>query len=244
MSHTFGASISRTFYALNGNEPIQLPSQLPALYLFSALPELADAQSGTGAIDSKATWTQGGVSPWPNSYTFDPVPEPEAAITDDFSQTYYEAINFILETGGQAQTIVRALEIAKVKEQEDQPDATVALIKEIFPAITNYLDDTEIDNYIKLALDEVKIDLEAQGWAWHELIKLSNIRLAVAYRAIALGALAQVRQTGDRHEFRYNEFNAKHQAILKAARLQERKETTSLPTSERQAQRGFTWVSR
>lgn len=244
MKHVFQASISRTFYALAGNEPYQLPSQVPALYLFDALPELAAAQAGTGAIDSATNWAQSTDTPFPNTYSFDPVTEPEPGITDDFSQTYYEAINFVLETGGATQTIVRALQLNKVREQEDQPDATVALIKEIFPAINSYLADTEVDDYIKLALDEVKIDLLAQGWEWHRAVELPNIRLAVAYRAISLGALGQIRTRDDRHEIRYNEFNAKHIAILKSAKLQRQTSTTQLPTEKRQAQRGYTWVSR
>lgn len=242
MKAVFGASIGRVFYALAGDEPFRLYSQAASCYLFSTLPTLAEAQAGTGAIASATTWTQSDQHPYPNYYSYAAVSDPEQGITEDFSKTYYEAVNFRLQSGQQVQTLVRAFDIYRIREQEDNPDASVALIKEVFPAISSYLTDAEITTYIKLALDEMKIDLTAQGWSWSKLIDLDQTRLAIAYRAIALGSLAQIRQQNDRHELRYNEFNKKYKETLVQVKVREKAANESTTKTEAPAKRGFSFI--
>lgn len=213
MTHVFGAPVQRKFYPLSGSDPVSLPSQSASIYLFSSQPSLADAAAGTGAVATQNYWLQGTASPYPCLYSFNQITDPEPTSSVD-SRTYWEAINFVLQLGSQTQTHVRAFDVERSYSGESIPGTNVTDIKEAYPAISNYLDDNEIGDLLSITEEEFKLDLEAKGVSYARVYDLQKARLALAYKTIALAMLGQIRDQGDKHQFRYDEYSKLYSVAL------------------------------
>lgn len=212
-SNVFGKDISRVFFPLEDNEPLNLPSQVPALYLYETRPNYTDAAAGTGALQSLTYWTHDENTPFPRSFTWNAVDDPSPS-TQAQAKTYYEAINFRTQASEQIQTLVRSLTLERVQELDSVPGTSIQDLKDAYPGISNYLTDAQLEEILEDALEEFKIDLEGKGIEYHKVYDLRKSRLALAYKAISLSMLSQIRERDDKHNFRYEEYKEKYTAIM------------------------------
>lgn len=217
--YNFGKTITRKFYPKENDIPLSIPSQAAEIYLFENRPTWEAARAGTGALQTLSTWTQSGVSPYPQEYSFTPVDDPEPT-QNLLSRSYWEAINFVAELTEQKQTVIREFTLERPRGNEDTPETTVDDVKEVFPAINSYLTDAQIEGFLSVAEASLKDNLLGRGVRWSRVAALSNTRLAIAYKALALSSLSQIKESGDRHAIRYTEFNKLYETTMLAVPLE------------------------
>lgn len=217
--YNFGKTITRKFYPKENDIPLSIPSQAAEIYLFANRPTWEDARAGTGAAQSVTTWSQGGVTPYPQTYSFSAVDDP-APTENLLSRSYWEAINFVAELTQQKQTVIREFTLERPRGNEDTPGTTVDDIKDVFPAINNYLTDAQIEAHLSVAEAELQNDLLARGIRWSRVAALANTKLAIAYKSLSLSSLSQIKESGDRHALRYEEFKQLYQSAMKAVPIE------------------------
>lgn len=217
--YNFGKTITRKFYPKENDLPLSIPSQAAEIYLFDTRPTWSDARAGTGADQSITTWTQSGTSPYPQTYSFAPIDDP-APTENLLSRSYYEAINFVAELTEQKQTVIREFTVERPRGNEDTPETTVDDIREVFPAINNYLSDSQIEGFLSVAESELKNGLIARGIRWSRVAAFPNTKLAIAYKCLSLSSLSQIKESGDRHAIRYDEFKKLYDSAMKAVPLE------------------------
>lgn len=210
-SYIFGKDITRKFYPLEDGEPINLYSQAPAIYLFTEQPSLAVARAGTGAVQTVNYWTDSAVSPYPKTYTFTAVDDPAPEATSPPCSYYWEAINFYAKAGGQLQTKLRTIELEKPQGTESVPGTTAEDLKVIYPAIENYVeDDTELENFIVVAQDEIKRDLKAKGIEWGTIEGLKDLKYALAFLTIQYFSESNIVSADDKFAIRAEIYSKKY----------------------------------
>lgn len=211
--YVFGQSISRTFYALQDNEPINIPSQAPTLYLFTDRPSFNAASIGTGALQTKNYWTHNANAPYPRTYTWEPVPNPSPN-GGEYIRQYWEGINWYNDLAQQVQTIIRPLELEATEQLDSIPGTTIQDIKDVYPKISAYLSDSELSAHLAIAIEEFKIDLEGRGIEYNRVSGLRKVKYALAYKSISISALSQVQEINDKHYLRWEQFDTMYRAIL------------------------------
>lgn len=214
----WGKGFTRSYFPVQNDLPIQLPTQTPAIYLFSTEPTRAAAAAGTGAVQSIGAWKVAAFPPYEVQYTFTDVADPDPTGSDT-EGTYYEAINFILEAGGQTQTVVRTLTLCRSTGGYDDPGTKTVDLAAIYPAIVDYYTLEQMNDHITIAQEEFRIDLAARGWEWSSLGELRNAKYLIAYKALANLCFSQVKEEGDRFFIKYNEFNVKYETLKNALPL-------------------------
>lgn len=192
MTFNFGQSITREFYALSDNDYINLPSQAPAMYLFSALPTLAVARAGTGATSSLAYWTHSDAEPFKRSYSWPAVDDPSPT-SDVSSRGYWEAINYVINNTGQKITEIRPLTIQRAETHDSTVTTDADLVRGLWsPINTYYPKDSQLEAFIDLAIDHFKLDLHKRDLVWGKVQNLKEIRIPIAYKTLVLAMRGQV----------------------------------------------------
>lgn len=202
----FGKSIVRRFYPYdqNGN-PCQIPTQDPAIYVFSSQPSRGAAAAGTDAVATVITWTQSAVTPWVCEYTIAAIDDPNPTTTLP-GVDYWIAINYKAELTEQTQTRIEYVWIERQRASATIPETTKEDLKAIYPALSDYISDPELDKFLVFATDQLKLTLKGRKLIWDQITDLRDLRLPLTYLTIALCAFSQVKEEGDRHDRRYNVF--------------------------------------
>lgn len=203
----FGKSTIRRFYPYDqdGN-PCQIPTQTPAIYVFNKQPNRADALAGTGAVASVITWTQSTVYPYVCEYTIPAIDDPNATSTVE-GLDYWIAINYKAELTEQTQTRIEYAWIERQRLSATMPETTKEDLKTVYPAISEYLTDTELDKFLVFATDQMKLTLKGRKLIWDQATDLRDLRLPLVYLTIAMASFSQHKEDGDRHHRRYEVFN-------------------------------------
>lgn len=237
--HLFGKDFQRTFHLVLGGEPVKLPSQTPTIYIFSAAPSRDEAQAGTGAVETITSWNQDAVSPYGCTYTVAAIddPSPDAATPDPV--WYWAAINYVTEAAEQTQTAIQAFLLERGSAPATLPKIIPADLVDVYPAIDDYLDDQELEAQITVALSLMVTDLEAKGLEWGKLGDLHKLKLALAFKAIALSSFSQVKEEGDKFHLRYLEFTRMYSAMMEAISLPYDKDGDGKPEQVVQAKRSY-----
>lgn len=239
--YLFNKDITRQFIALEDDRPFKLPTQNPTIYVYTQKPSLTEAAAGTGAVAAAVTsWNQSSVDPYPNTYTLTAIADP-ASTSDVPSRVYWESITYITKTAGTSITHLRSFIVERADTKSGYPSITGEDLAEIYPAITSYLNSSELAAMIANNLEELIIDLEARGLDWGKLGDLRKLRLALAYKCIAESCLSEVKQEGDRFDYRYNKFLEKYNAALKAVQLPYDEDGDGKAEAVVQAKRGY-WI--
>lgn len=214
----FGLDIKRAFYPLRGTEPLLLPSQTPSIYVFADAPTRDEAQNGTGAVQTVSTWNEDTVEPYPRRYTIAAIddPDPDSQIDEKW---YWEAINFVNQDSEQTQTVIRAFRVIRAAGVGSIPGTSVEDLKRIYPAIESYLGNEELAAMLSTAETELKQDLEDRGLVWSKLFDLDKLRLALAFKAIALANLSQLVESNDKFAVRSEIFERKYTGMLTKVNL-------------------------
>jgi hypothetical protein len=210
--HIFGQSISRSFIPLVDGEYFNLVSQAPQIYLFSELPSLEDAISGTGKFDTVAYWNESSDSPYARTYSISPIDDPEPTSETSCHQ-YYEAIRYAISEG-QTQTRLRSFTVERAQALTSVPGTTVQDLKDVYPAISSYANDSVLEGHIANGEAELKLELESKGLEWGRIFKLKKYKLALAYKAIQLLSESQIEIAGDKFDLRRALYEAKYDKYL------------------------------
>lgn len=219
MTHSFGASFTRTFYPTIDDVPVSIVGQAAEIYLFSSMPSLADAASGVGSFATISTWTQTGTPPYAATYTVPAIndPAPDSATP---SRGYWESVRFAIQTGQQKQTVLRQFELKRIHGGASVPGTTVQDLKDMYPAISAYVSDAQLTEHLSIAENELRADLRARNIKWARAEDKARLNLALAYKCIANVAESMIREPNDKHQFRMTRFEEKYNRALQATELQ------------------------
>lgn len=219
-SYVFGKDITRKFYPLEDNEPIDLPSQVPSIYLFSSMPTLDHARSGTGALSAAINyWEETPTTPFTRTYTIPAIEDPNpTSLVPNLG--YWEAVNYIVKTSGQIQTKLRQFDIEKAKATETVPGTLVQDLKDIYPNIGSYvLDDTVLSTFIKVAEDQIKIEFRQLGVDWGDIVSLKEFKYALAFLTIQYFSESQIIAGDDKFAIRAEIYSKRYEATIAKIKL-------------------------
>lgn len=243
MSFNFGKDIVRELITYENQEPFNLVSQAPAIYLFSNQPSIANAASGSGAIASHTVnyWLESQLSPYKRTYTIPAIPSDGSGTK---CRGFWEAINFVLQSSGTTETVIRQFDVEATEETDSWPEVTRDTLKAFYPAISAYLSDSQLDNMLSLSIAEVQLDFKNKGITWTRLYSLQDLTLAIAYKTIATGSLSQFKEEGDRFWLRYKEFQEKYDKAISAISLPIDTDGDGAPDGDVQPQPSYAYISR
>lgn len=215
-SYVFGKDITRKFYPLEDNEPINLISQAPSIYLFADMPTMEEARSGVGAIAAAISyWSESSTNPYPRTYTIPAIPDPNPESTTPTCLGYWEAVNYILQTSGQVQTKLRQLELEKVKAVETVPGVLFSDLEIIYPEISGYVNAANVlTNYIDFAEDLVKLELRSYDIDWGDVESLKDLKAPIMFLAVKHHALGQRKEQGDMWDLRATTCQAEYDKVM------------------------------
>lgn len=216
--YLFGKDFTRSFFALEDGKPVNLPTQTPAIYIFTAEPSRADAAAGTGAAATISSWTEGTASPYANIYTVTGIADPDASGTVD-QRWYWEAINYITKTAGVVQTKIRAFKLVRAEAPSTYPSLTSADLTGVYPAISSYLSESELETMIANCTEEMIFELEANGLEFGKFSDLKKLRLPLAFKCIAESSFSQFKVQDDKFYLRWQRYNEKYSNLLKLITL-------------------------
>lgn len=197
MYNIFGKDIERKFYPLLNDDPYQIPTQTPTIYIFSSQPSLNDARDGGGAIATISSWTQSSASPYECTYTIPAIddPAPESNIPQ---RTYYEAINYIAQSSEQTQTVLRSFDVERGSGADSEHAVTYTDLQTVYPAITGYANSTQLNNFIEIGKQEIQLKLKGKGVRWSDIQNQDELKRAIAYRSIQLLSESQIALPDDK----------------------------------------------
>lgn len=216
--HIFGKAITRGFTSYIENTEIIVSTDSPSIYLFSSEPSLTVARAGTEALQTLSSWTRAVNAPFLNAYNFAAVSDPDPTGATD-SYTYWEAINYYPEAGGQKETVIRNFAISRAQAGEDSAGTSIDDVKKVYPAIESYLTDTQLTDILDSALEQMKIDLEAVKLSWGKIKSQSRLKLTLAYLCIAMSSESQIMPPQDKFTKRAEIYNEKYAQNLKKISL-------------------------
>lgn len=238
-AYPYGKTIVRDYYPVRDvggfAEPYALYSTTASIYLFDEKPSRDAAQSGTGSLSSAVGWHVTSTTPYACTYSFTAIDDPNPT-SSEASERYWEALNIYLENGEQVQTVLRSFLVERAIGLPEVPGTTVSTIKEAFPAIEAYLSDAELEDMLAMVEEQVKIDLLGNNIRWANVYNLRALKLALAYRAIMLASISQIRNAGDRHDRRYSLFQGMYDATMKSLILYQDTDADGAPDTATGAQ--------
>jgi len=182
----------------------------PTIAIYSEKPSKDNAQACTGTYKLGSTITS-----WSNANTreatktisipaiVDPAPD-----SDTVEDEYYIAINYTLKASGQAQTVILPFFISRTIGQISAPEVDPADIKKLLPIIGDRLGDVELDDFIDIAVMQLKSELLKKGLRWEQVTNQSDLHLAILYKAASLAEHSEFDTVGDEHYKRYEDYNA------------------------------------
>lgn len=199
MKYPFGQDFTLDFYPWLDEEPISgVPAQTASLHLFDNLPNTDDAQSGTGAVKSSTcVYTSG------NYFSFEvpAIDDPNGGASSvNVSSIYYAAANFILEAGGQTQTVVFPVTLGQVEPKIDKVTVSVEYIQNLYPQILTFLSEAEVTAQIDNAFLVVVNLIKSKGYDFGKIRKLKQLDQLVALKALSDALATQIMQTGDKFD--------------------------------------------
>lgn len=238
MTYPFGKSFTRWYYPLvDGQKPDGiLTSQTPTIYIFDTQPGRDAAQTGTGAIQTIASWTWSSTAlGW--SYTVAPINDPNPTSTDN-PKIYWEAVNFRLESGAQIQTDIRSLVIERVVGHSHSVGVTDAVLKEYFPQLDTCSTSTQRETYIGLAIEDIKGRLRNKGFEWARIHRVDRLNIAIAYKVLYMIMLVQLQQGNDKYAIKYTEFKGIYDTTIESLVLEYDSNQDGLPDTTAKSSSG------
>lgn len=221
--YPFGQNISYSFYPLLDNEAATIPAgvltQTPDIFVFTDnVPSRSAAASGDGAIVVVNTWTW---NPNKRAWTFTiPAiddPDPQSNISQ---RTYWIAINFVLQSTQQIQTVLKPLPLSRVVGHDKVVAVNQDDLKKYFPQVEAYSSELQRVAYINQAVEEVKAYLRAKGFEWAKIQRADRLELCVIFKALSMIMLAQVQEPGDKFALKYQEFKGSFTQNIESLRFE------------------------
>lgn len=235
MGYPFGQNITYWFYPLLDNNTANIPSvvesQSPSIYVFGEnAPSRSNAATGTGSLQTISSWNWSSQKrSWSFVISAISDPSPDSNIT---TRIYWVAINFILQTAGQVQTVIRPLQLERVVGHDRVVSVTEEDLRSYFPQVDAYSSDIQRRAYISQAAEEIKGELKARGYEWAKITRADRLDLCVTYKALSLIMLGQIQEPGDKFSIKYQEYKAGFQSNLDSLKVEyQQAETGAIETA-------------
>lgn len=219
MGYPFGKDFTYYFVPAVDNDTLRgIPSQTPNIYVFldSARPNRTVAASGSGALQSISAWTQRGDG---YEIAIGAISDPDVTASNDKRQ-YWIAINFVEKTAGQTQTIVKMLEMERSKAIQKPISITADDLIGLYPGITGYVSEAQINAFVQLAIVEVQASLLQKGFEWAQVYRHDRLNLAVQMKTLASIFMSQRSEPGDNFDQNYQEYKAIYNATIQAISIE------------------------
>jgi hypothetical protein len=223
MAYAFGQNITYWFYPLLDNDTASVPSavqsQTPAIYVFDeSAPSRSDAATGSGSLQTISTWTWNTQRrAW--SFTVSAIPDPDPG-SNIPTRTYWIAINFVLQSAGQIQTVIKPFQLERVVGHDKVVSVTEENLKVYFPQVEAYSSDVQRKAYISQAIEEVKGELRAKGYEWAKITRADRLDICVTYKALSLIMLGQIQEQDDKFSIKYEEYKKNFQSNLDSLKVE------------------------
>jgi len=214
MGYAFGKSFDYFFYPLVNNEAVgAIPNQNPDVYIFTdaqGQPSRQLAAAGTGALQVITNWTvvDGGFK-----IAIDAINDPEP-LGSTSKRIFWIAINYILKSGGQVQTTLRALELERVSSHSTRVGLTATDLTTLFPELSSFVTTNTINAAISLAEQECKSILLNKGYEWAQIKSPERLKLAMQARAMMQIMINQRKSPGDNFDANYTEYKKQYKSYL------------------------------
>ena len=193
--YPFGKDIDYTLYAYESGDKLPvIPAQSYSVHVYKNKPERSDAFIGTGSESTiSATHTASNFL----SFTIPAIddPDPDSQVR---SHVYFLAIVFKLQTDEQSQLILKALPLERVHGKDRTIGLTFDKIVEAYPDVLSYLDQANIEAFIRLAQTELLTSLKIKGFHWAEINRPDQLFYALLFKTLWYVHSSQILRDGDR----------------------------------------------
>lgn len=195
--YPFGQEFIVNVYAWNDGQLLQnIPAQTITTYLFRTQPNFDEALAGTGALATiSTTYTSGDIA-----LTVPAIdcPNDMNAVDANYQYDYWLAINFVLESSEQTQTIIRAIQLQTVHLTDQTPNVTAEDIKTLCPRISTYFDDDDLAAFIATASELVQEALRKRNLAFNFIGRLDRLQPLIKFKAIELAYSSEIQGMNDK----------------------------------------------
>ena len=216
-AYVYGKDLTYYLYAFEDKTKItNLPAQTVQGYLFLDQPTRAIAAAGTGALQSP---TQSLTANGTIALTLTAITDPNPGDILGY-RLYWVAVNFILKTAGEVQTVIRAIKVERVSGQDAEIGVTYAKIVAIYPDVVNYLTEAEVNEMITLAKIDLLDDLTNKGFDWNQVNKPDQLFNALLFNTLVYVYNSQIQREGDRFAFSSAKAQARYDSLKTNLRLE------------------------
>lgn len=210
--YLFGKDFTYKLYTHEDGTLISdLPAQTVTAYIFTTRPTRAVAAAGTGATASaSATIAQGQEL----AIDFTAISDPDTN-TDAPVYVWYIAVNFVLKSAGQTQTVVREIVFTRVSGHDSTTGITLEDVTAVWPDVLQYVSTEQVQANIALARAEILSDLRNKGIAWAQVYEPNELRQAHLYNTMVYVYGGQ----GEDFVLLRDKMEASYEATMRALRL-------------------------
>ena len=215
-SYVYGKDLAFNLYTFEDKTKIlDLPAQTVQGYLFLDPPSRSQAIAGDGALSS---FTQALDANQDIQLEIPAITDPNPSDNLEY-RLYYVAVNFILESGEDAQTVIRSIKVERVGGQDTEIGVTVQKIQDIYPDVLSYLTEAEINAMIGLAKADLLDDLTNKGYDWNQIYKPDQLFNALLFNTLVYVYNSQIQREGDRFYTSSMKAQARYESIKNNLRL-------------------------
>lgn len=234
MPFKFGVDIIYKFYPLKDEIASDDAFDItrfgtPTIYLYTDKPTRAAAIAGTGAVATISSWsnTTDGRG---KQFTIPAIDDPDTS-AESANYQYWLAINFVLQSGEQTQTVLRMLPIKRLMGHHSTAMPTVEDLESIHPNIGEYFFDHVLLDALQNALNIIKLRLKSAGWDYANIWNPDELRLAVAYKTLSELALSQIAGGGAWSD-KQKEYKSTYESLIKEIEFLIDKDTDGEPDKQ------------
>jgi hypothetical protein len=185
----FAKDFTYTFTPEVDGDPVTLPSQTPAIYIFDSRPSRDNVLNGTGSpVQTITTWDE--TDGYKRLISVDGISDPNPT-SESTSENYWIGIKFKLDTSEDYQAVIFDLLLERVAAHQDEILTSISRLKDIYPDIDTYANEEDCVGFIDKAKEHVEGNLTAKGYVWAQIKRLKTLSLIVDYRALMLFANTQ-----------------------------------------------------
>jgi hypothetical protein len=223
MKYPFGQDFTFTWFPLVDDEPVRdVPTDQGGslkihIYATETKPTYSEARAGTNKTGAAITaWTEIADG---FQFVIPAIADPDRD-SEVRTRVFWVAINFVLETGGQVQTVIEPLYLTRAFGQQARTGVAPADVLAMNPAFQGVADEDSAMKAIETGLDAVKAKLMGRfNWAQIKNPESLN-RLIKIYACMHIEFNEKTGSVGDPWLDSYKEHKAEFEADLKALVLE------------------------
>jgi hypothetical protein len=227
----FGESFTYEFYVRDGKggfEDLSSVTDTPTIYIFKDLPSRTDAINGTGAIQTISSWSDA-ILNGGKTFTVATISDPDPNSSKD-NYEYFIAVNYVLVNSGDVQTDIRLLPMVRARATHAPVSTSQEDLQKIYSRVDDISSSSDQTFKIEQSKQDIKNYLDAKGFNWSEVWEPVHLNNAIAYGALELIMLDNMRDTGDAYASRAVLYGDKSKEILKGLRLSYKNSEDTAPS--------------